>query len=158
MFFEMLSTLIQTAGALTSSGAAAKASNYNRRIEMYNSTVALQEGQIAETQLRQSAQRNMGQMRANIGASGLSTSGSAMDLIQESAYNAEMDALNVRYSAKAKATGHAMEANLASSKAKSARAGGYLTASGILLAGAGKSYAQNESTNIYATTPFRLGR
>ncbi len=156
MFFELLATFVQAAGAMQQSNAASKAANYNRKIDLYNANVTEQQGQIAETQLRQETARRLGAIRANVGASGLS-GGSAADLLQESAYNAEMDALNIRYNAKTKATGYRMSAGLNASKAASEQTGGYLAASGILLAGAGKAYQQNASDTGYGVQPFRLG-
>ncbi len=157
MFFEMLSTFVQSVGALQAGSAASKAAAYNKQIDNYNSAVTLQAGQIAEDQLRRQATQSQGMNRANIGASGFSSEGSPMDVLQQGAYNAEMDALTTRYNYKTKATGYQMAGELEGQRGRSAATGSYLAASGTLLAGSGKAYAQNASDNSAGTAPFRLG-
>lgn len=154
MFFEMLASFVQAVGAATQSSAAARAASYNARISAYNANVTEQQGQVAETQQRQESARRIGLIRANVGASGLS-GGSASDLLEESAFNAEMDALNTRYNYKTKAQNYRMDSNLKTQESKSARTGGYLTASSILLAGAGRAY-QNSSSGDTTGRPFQL--
>lgn len=156
MFFELLATFVQSIGAITKGNAAASAANYNQRIDNYNATVTDQQGQIAENTLRQQNTARMGMNRANIGASGFE-GGSALDLLESNAYNAEMDALNTRYNYQTKATGERMQGNLEGMRAKSEKSGGYLTAAGVLLQGAGKAYQQSNSDSGYGITPFRLG-
>jgi len=156
MFFQMLASFVQSVGQMTQANAAATSANYNARIASYNATVTTQEGQIAEQQVRQQTEINQGNLRANIGASGLAGSGSAMDVVSESAYNAEMSALNTRYNYKTKATGYQMESQLDTQKANSARTGGTFAAAGILLAGSGKAYQQYSSDNS-GNQPFKFG-
>lgn len=155
MFFQLLASFVQGIGSIVQGNAAAKSANYNKRIDLYNATVTEQEGQIAETQLRQETARRLGSIRANVGASGLS-GGSASDLLEESAYNAEMDALNTRYSYKTKAQGYRMQGDLSEMQGKNAKTAGYLNAGSVLLAGSGKAYQQYTDDNT-AGKPFRLG-
>lgn len=156
MFFELLASFVQGVGAIVQGNAGAKAANYNKRIDLYNANVTEQEGQIAETQLRQETARRLGSIRANVGASGLS-GGSASDLLEESAYNAEMDALNTRYNYKTKAQNYRMQGDLEGMRAKNSKSAGYLNAGSILLAGSGKAYQQYTDDNAGAGKPFRLG-
>lgn len=156
MFFQLLSTFVQSIGAITKGNAAASAANYNRQIDNYNATVTEQQGQIAENTLRQQNAARMGANRANLGASGFD-GGSAIDLLESNAYNAEMDALNTRFNYKTKAASGRMQGNLEGMRAKSEKSGGYLTAAGVLLDGAGKAYQQSNSDSGYGVTPFRLG-
>ena len=157
MFFQLLASFVQSIGAIQQGNATAAAASYNKRISLYNASVTEQQGKIAEDQLRKDATRRIGAMRANIGASGLSSEGSAMDLLQESAFNAEMDALNTRYNYQTKAKGFRMEGELQGMQGKAAKKAGYLSASGILLAGAGKAYEQYSDDNSTGKQPFRLG-
>lgn len=154
MFFDTLATFVQTVGALTSSNAAATASGYSKQIDLYNATVTQQQGQIAEDQQRRQSEQVIGQEKANAGASG-AAGGSAADVIMQSAFNSEMDALNTKYNYDTKATALEMDAKLAGQRAQSQRTGGYLTAAGILVGGAGKSYANNPDS--VGVSPFRIG-
>lgn len=158
MFWEMLASFVKASGELTESNAASAAANYNARIDTYNQTVTLQEGQIAENNVRRQAMETIGQSRANAGASGFSSnSGSPVDVFQSSVYNAEMDALNTRFSYGAKAKSYEMDAKLQRQRAGFAQQGGWLTASGTLLSGYGKGYQDSYLDSGRGTVPFRLG-
>ena len=157
MFFETLSTFFQTVGSLQQTSAAAKAFSYNSRISTYNAEVTEQQGEIAETQVRQDSRRRIGSIRANVGASGLSLEGSPEDVLGESAYNAEINALNTRYNFGVKATEHRMQAGLQKTRARSTRIGGYLSASGILLSGLARQRKRGAVVEAAGTQPFRIG-
>lgn len=155
MFFQMLASFVQSVGALTQGNANAKAASYDAKIASYNSNVTTQEGQVAEQQVRLQTAGVIGQQRANVGASGFAGDGSAMDVLSESSYNAEMDALNTRFNYKTKAQGYQMQSGLDEQRAASSRTGGRLSAASILLAGSGKAYQQNYSDTA-GNTPFRF--
>lgn len=155
MFFEMLASFVQSVGALSQGSATQRSANYNSRISAYNANVTEQQGQVAEMQQRQETARKIGLLHANFGASGLSSDGSATDILQESAFNAEMDAQNIRYNYSTKAQGYRMQGNLQTMEGKNARTASYLTAASTLLTGAGKAYEQNATTA--GQQPFRLG-
>lgn len=157
MFFQLLSSFVQSVGAFEQGNASAAAASYNQKISNYNATVTTQQGQIVEQQVRQASARNLGQQRANIGASGLSSDGSALDVLQESAYNAEMDALNTRYNYATKAQSYRMEGQLQGMQSENDKTAGGLNASSILLSGYGKARQQSQSDAGYGDNPFRLG-
>ncbi len=157
MFFQLLSTFVQAAGAFEKGNASAASAQFNQRISNYNATVTTQEGQIVEQQVRQAGARSIGQMRANIGASGLSSDGSALDILQESAYNAEMDALNTRYNYATKAQAYRMGGELQGMEAKNDKTAGINNAASILMSGYGKARQQSQSDAGYGDTLFKLG-
>lgn len=95
---------------------------YNAKVARMNAEIARQQGIAAvEAQQRQAA-RAMGSMRAAYGASGVQMdSGSPVDVLVDSARNAELDRLTVQYNYALKAVGYESDAKLDLLGAKSAR-------------------------------------
>ena len=156
MFFQMLSSFVQAAGAYEQGNAQAASARYNQQIDQYNSTVTAQEGAVAVQQQTERGEAAVGQERANAGASGLSPSG-AIGVIQESAFNAQMDVLNTKYTYAARAQSQQMAANLQGMQAGNDEEAGMLHASSILMAGYGKEQQMQQSDNGYGASPFRIG-
>jgi hypothetical protein len=119
-----LGTAMSAAGALSQGKAAQSSANYNAQY-------ALIESQSRETAQRAQAARQLGTMRAAIGKSGATSEGTPLLVLAESAANAEIDALNTRY------TGQ-RQANLYRAQGANARSQGYLTAGTSLLTAASK--------------------
>jgi hypothetical protein len=140
MFFDLLATFVQTAGALVNSQAQQTSAKYNQTIDNYNANVTQQEGVIATNAVRQQAIQSIGNNVANAGASGFSSnSGSAVDVIRDAAYNAQMNVLNTQYSYAAKEKSFANQATLQGDRARSASLAGDIGAAGILIGGAGRA-------------------
>lgn len=140
MFFDLLSTFVQTAGALVKSQAEQTSAKYNQIIDNYNANVTQQEGIVATNAVRQQAIEAIGQNVANAGAGGFSSaSGTATDIIRSSAYNAQMNVLNTQYSYAAKEKSFENQATLQGDRARSASEAGYFDAAGILIGGAGRA-------------------
>lgn len=97
----------------------------------YNAQSALLEGQSRENAQRAAAERNMGTIRANIGKSGATTAGTPLMVLAESAANAEIDALNTRYTA-------TRQADVYRAGGANARKQGNIMAGTSLLQAAGK--------------------
>ena len=95
---------------MQASQAAADAANANADIAEFQA--GLTREQTTENVRRQSiiARKQIGSERANYGASGVQLSGSALDVLQESAANAEMDKLWIQYAGDMKAKGLEMTA------------------------------------------------
>lgn len=101
------------AGPLQEGAAKSQAADFNAYTAEENALQSLQQSAEQERQLRVSAYQQIGDARAGYGASGVSsTSGSALDVLQSSAQNAELDALNIKHAGQVKAwsyrTGKAM--------------------------------------------------
>jgi len=140
MFFDLLGTFVKEAGSLMATGAEATSAKYNQTIDNYNANVTTQEGQVAAQQARQQGIEAVGQNIANAGAGGFSsTSGSAVDVIRTSSYNASMNVLNVQYSYAAKAKSFENQATLQGDRAKQSEIGGEFDAAGILISGVGRA-------------------
>lgn len=162
MFFELLSTFVQAAGSMMKSNAQVTSAKYNEAIDNYNASVTQQEGIVAEQEVRQQAIQQTGQNIANAGAGGFSSSsGSAVDVIRASAYNAQMNVLNTQYSYAAKEKSFANQATLQGSRARAAEEGGWFDAAGILVSGAGRAdlakQKQSDGGSGYSST-YSLNR
>jgi hypothetical protein len=99
----------------------------------YNADAARAEAQSRETAQRAAAQRQLASIRAGVAKSGAMMAGTPLAVLSESAANAEIDALNTRYSGQ-------REAALYESRGRNARTAGYLRAGTSLLSSAGKYF------------------
>jgi hypothetical protein len=79
------------------------------------------------------ARKRIGLMRANYGASGVAIEGSALDVLEESAANAELDRLTILH-------GGTLDANRYRAAGRAAFAQGVTSAAGDLLGGAVSTY------------------
>jgi hypothetical protein len=131
-----LGALIGAAGSLQEGQAAAQAASYNAKIADQNAKLA--EFQAAEEERRQRVlgRKEMGAIEAAIGASGAGADSlSFQDVFAESARNAELDALTIRYGGQIKAKAFREEARLARMGGKNAVTSSYYGAASSLLSG-----------------------
>jgi hypothetical protein len=130
-----------------------QAANYNATIEAQNARVARQQANAREEAQRRQARQVLGEQRAALAQAGIGLSGSAADVYGQSAANAELDALNIRYEGELQARGLLAQSELtryegkvAGMNASSARRGGYLDAASSLLVGGSKAYGYYKGT------------
>lgn len=97
----------------------------------YNAESSRQEAASRERVQRAESMRRLGAIRSQIGKSGATSAGTPLAVLAESAANAEIDALNTRY------TGMREQA-LYGASARNARTMGNLRAGTSLLSGFGK--------------------
>lgn len=126
-------------GNIKKGSAAKNAAEYNADLAFKNAEDTLALGAEEERRVRVIARKQIGQSRANIGASGIQIDASALDVLQESAANAELDALGVRYQAFKKAEAFRADAALSRMGGAAARASSLFGAAGSILTGAGDS-------------------
>lgn len=130
---------LQLMGAAVTSGAQIGQGITANRAAKVNA--ASLEDQAAAT-VRSSIQREEIQRanaRAQIGeglAAGGGIEGSTLDVLRQSMFNSEMDALAIRYEGQSKATEMRNEAANARFQGRGARNAGFLTAAGTLMSGA----------------------
>lgn len=105
--------LLGAVGKIKQGEAAAKAGEFNAEIAEQNAADTLVLGAEEERRVRVMARKTIGQARASIGASGIQADASALDVLQESAANAEMDAISIRYQTYKKAQTFKNDAALA---------------------------------------------
>ena len=123
-------------GAIKQGQAAQAAADYNAKVSKQNADIALQQADVQAEQQRRQAKLQLGQMRANYGASGLQLEGSPMEVLEDSARQAELDNLTIKYNGKLKAMGFNNDATLSQFEGENAKSNSYFQAGGTLLSGA----------------------
>lgn len=126
---------------------AQQAADYNAEMQRQNAAVARQQAGAREEAQRRQARQVLGEQRAALSQAGIGLSGSAADVYGQSAANAELDALNIRYEGELDARGLLAQSQLTSYEgqvsgmnAKSAKRAGYVNAASSLLSGATSAY------------------
>lgn len=128
-------TALQAVGAIRQGNYANEAAKYNAAVqEQAAATVNAQATGRQELQ-RAKARETIGAQLAATSESGTSLSGSNLDLLSESLYNAELDALNIRYEADLNAKGLMDQAKLTRAEGKNARTAGYISAAAAIAKG-----------------------
>jgi len=123
--------------------AQAQANEYNAKVREMQASVEREQASRKEEAQRRQARQVLGAQRAAISQAGIGLMGSALDIEEQSAINAEMDALNIRYEGERNAIGLMNDAELEGYYADANREAGdnamkgaYLSAGASLLSGA----------------------
>lgn len=133
-------TAISAIGAIRAGQAQAAAANYNAQVAERNAFISRDQAAADEQRQRIQARRKLGAMRAAYGASGISLEGSPLDVLEDSAAEAELDALTIRYKGGVGAMGYEAEAGAQRARAKNATTESYYNAGAALLTGASNYY------------------
>lgn len=134
-------------GALYSGQATADTLDAQADINQGNAQIALQQGVYDSFRHGLKINAQLGSMRANIGASGVSaSSGSALDLIQSSVMNGEMDKQNIMRQAQIKSIGFQNEASLEKWGASNALTASYFNALSFGMKGASSAFGSTSIT------------
>lgn len=129
---------LNVAGAIHQGNSNAAISEYNAQMANRNAGIVQQQGAEQERRSRVQAGKQIGGMVSAYGASGVSSDGSAADVIRNSAANAELNALTIRNNADIKATALRNEASLDYYRANNDRVAGYMNAVATMIPGVGK--------------------
>ena len=148
---------VQAVGSLIAGQAESNSLNAQADLQIKNAAEAEAQGKFNAMKSGLSWDAKIGSMKADIGASGVSTtSGSAAAILGAAASNAEMDRLNILHGADLKAIQFENEASMERLGAKSAVLGGMFKAFGAV-AGAGmKIYGMNQGGNNPGSTGSML--
>ncbi len=125
---------IMAASTLMSAAGQAKQGKAQAQAAEYNASVARMEATSEEARRRRDSDTAMGAMRTGRAKSGVTSEGTPMMVLAESAEMAELDALNARWSGETKSNLYKMEASSAR-KAIPYRVGA------TLLSGGAKAYS-----------------
>lgn len=129
----MASTAISAFGQIQGGNSKGAMADYNAQVANQNAAqVTQQANKNAQISLVNSS-KVIGQGQASYGAAGVTSTGSAMDVLQQSARNAQLDALNIQYGGAVKAQSYDNEAALDQYRGNNDRLSGYLSATGSLL-------------------------
>lgn len=137
--------------------AQAQASLYNAELGRQNAVLTRQKSAEEERRYRIQAASELGDIRARYGASGITLDGSAMDVLEESAANAELNALTVRHEGEIQALAYEQAATLDEFNAANAKASAgnirqnaaYVRGTAPRIDAAGKQAAKDITTGGY---------
>jgi hypothetical protein len=141
---------VQAVGAIQQGKAQKAQANAQATAARYNANLRTMEADIArstagrrEEQMRRASRQVLGKQRAGIAQAGVGFTGSSLDLMDQSSFMAELDALNVRYEGNLRSHGLMAQAqqDLYSARAyeasgKNAMKQAYISAGASLLSGA----------------------
>lgn len=145
------------------------AAKYNQKVAENQAVAARQEAAAnADTQRRKAA-KTIGSMQASYAASGVSMEGSPLEVLEESARNAELDRLSILWSGDTRAMGYEATSKLENNRASNAMASGMLSAAGSAFKGFASSYSptanagsttssNSSSYGAYESPDYTLGR
>lgn len=119
---------MEAEGKRREANAQANAMSYNAILSEQNAVLAKFQSAEEERRARIMARKQLGDMRASYGASGVTTAGSPTDVLFESAANAELDAMNIKYEGDMAAIRYQADAKLSRMNAKAVRAGADVSA------------------------------
>lgn len=134
----LLSAAFGALGAIQSAQASASASEFNAQVADNNAVIAEQNAAAEARRQRRAAGRQAARSRAQIGAAGVALEGSPLDVLEDQAMEAELDALNSLYGGRLQATNYRSQAQLDRASARSARTQGFISAGTSLLNGAAR--------------------
>ena len=142
-WFALIPAAISAVGAIKQGQDAQNAANYN-------ASVAEQTSQEQARRDAIQARMVIGQDRANYGASGVTTEGSPLDVLQQSAKMAELDKLTTIYAGATQAASYRAQG-------KAARTASYFQAAGALAGGASKFSSLSPSSTTASTSLLGSG-
>lgn len=143
-----------------SAESAANAAAYNAIIDKQRADVALQQAGANESMQRRKSAMILGEAASSMASSGIAMEGSPLDVYEQSATSAELDALNIRYGGQLQAQGFEAQRNLdlyseqvARANATSLRKGGMLAAGAAALSGFASGQMMSAQTDYYKARP-----
>lgn len=138
--FTALSTAFSVVGAISSANSEAAAYKYNAKIAERNAVISRQQAAADVDRQRRIADKAIGGIKASYAASGVTMEGTPLDIVEESAAQAKLDELNIKYNGELQAMGFENSAALDRARASNAKTSGYMAAGSSLLLGANKTY------------------
>jgi hypothetical protein len=133
-----IGTSISVYSAVAAGENAKETADYNAEMQRRAADDALQRGSIDAAEHRAKVRKMISSQVAAFGAGGIETSsGSALDVMTETAGMGELDALRIVNNSQRAAAGLKVQADLEEFKGRSAQSAGYLNATGTAIGGLG---------------------
>lgn len=133
---------LQAIGSIEAGNAAKQAGEYNASVDDYDAAQTLNDGAIAVAKQQRQATQVIGSAKAAYGASGVdSNQGSALQVLQQSATQSALDAINIKQQYAAKAFSYTASAAMSRYNGSQSQTSSYYSAAGQLL-GAGAKAGQ----------------
>jgi hypothetical protein len=138
-----VSAIQQGQAAAAQADAQQQSQKYNAIVKQQNAALARQQAGAREEQQRRGARQLLGQQRAALAQAGIGTGGSALDIEEQSAVRAELDALTIAYEGELQAKGLLASAQqdiyqgeVAAAAGENAKTASYISAGASILQGA----------------------
>jgi len=146
------SAVISAMAAMRTGQTQSEMAKYNAKLAETNSEVANAEGAAASDAQDRDSQRRIGAAIAAYGASGVDVgTGSPVDVLADSARQATLDNLTVKYNYKLRALGYQNQAGLDTATGEYALAAGRMGATASLLQGVGQALSTKGGTSSGGT-------
>jgi len=129
--------VLQAVAMIRQGQAAEAAANFNATVASQNAAQTRLQFKEKERRSRIVARKRLGKQRVAFAKGGVQITGSALDVLEESAANSELDALNIKHAGEIGALGLEREAQLEGFRGTQAGRQAKLAASGKLLQTAG---------------------
>lgn len=130
-----ISTGLLVGGSIIQGIGAKKAGAYNARVLRMQGKVAEEQALVSEAAQRRENQQFLGKQAAAFAESGVGYGGSALDVMNQSATEAELDALTIRYKGQLAKYGYNTDAELARREGNASAINSFLLAGSQLLKG-----------------------
>lgn len=134
----IVATAVSAVGTVVGAIGQSNADKFNSQVAAQNATVAQQQAQAAAKMQRENALKALGATTAAYGASGVSMEGSPLDVLANSASNAERDRQNILYQGQIRAAGYQDQSQLDSMASSNDLIEGGFKATGTILGGGAK--------------------
>lgn len=122
-------------GAISGGNRAKRAANARAKQARYQAAYTRDQTAAAMIRQNKESRRVLGAMRAAYGAAGVTVEGSPLDVLAESAANAELDRLTIKYSGELKAKGFDTDAKMSEAEASAIGSASMFKAAGAILGG-----------------------
>ena len=132
--------VLSAVGAMKQGNDANSADQFNAAQRRIEGQAALDQSTQQEAQQRQSSREALGKQAAAVGAAGIGYGGSSAKVMDQSAINAELDALHIRYRGQFTNYGYQAEANALEAEGRKKKQSGWISAAGSILQGVGSYY------------------
>jgi hypothetical protein len=142
---NLIGTGIGAAGDLEEGKINEATAETNRRLSVAQANDALLRGSIEEQRYRREVAQIVGGQRAAFGQRNVTVSGTALDLLSDTAQIGEEDALTIRNNAARESWGYKNQANESSRWGANAKTTAYGKAGSTLLTGGAQSYGMWKS-------------
>lgn len=138
--FQSAGTGVQAYSQLQQGQEASTAANYNARISDVQARDALDRGTLEEARYSRAVRQVEGSQKAAFGAANVTRSGTALDLLGDTAQIASEDVQTIRQNTQREAFAHRSQAQELRRQGRAYRRAGALGAGGTLLTGGARAY------------------
>jgi len=148
MCLPLIGAAISAVGTIASASAQSQSYKAQAQFQERQAMMEQQKGAYEGARLRDRNDRQLASMRGQYLSSGIALSGSAVDVLQDSATEASLDEQAVRYGAQVRADNLNWSAKMSRMNASNAMTGGVIGALGSVVNGMSQQADQNNQRTI----------